>query len=94
MAMGEASRHPSVWSLVLSFDESEGHTDARVTAIRGEDELVGWGRARRNPTDPDVQRVGEDLAAARALVDLAHKLLEEAAHGIERFEGHHVEVFG
>ena len=92
--MGEASRHPAVWSLVLSFEETAQHTDARVTATRGDEELVAWGRARRNPADPDVQRVGEDLAAGRALVDLAHQLFDEAARGIERFEGHHVEVFG
>jgi hypothetical protein len=92
--MGEASRHPTVWSLVLSFDETADHTDARVTVTRGDGEVVGWGRARRNPSDPNVQRVGEDLAAARALVDAAHKLLDEAARGIESFEGHHVDVFG
>jgi hypothetical protein len=92
--MGEASRHPSVWSLVLSLEESEGHTDARASATRGDGEVVGWGRARRNPADPEVQRVGEDLAAGRALVDLAHKLFDEAARGIERFEGGHVDVFG
>ena len=79
---------------MLSLEESEGHTDAHATVTRGDSELVGWGRARRNPTDPNVQHVGEDLAAGRALVDLAHKLFDEAAHGIERFEGHHVQVFG
>ena len=42
--------------------------------------------ARRNPLDPRV-RIGEELAAARALSDLAHKLFDVAANAIERFEG-------
>jgi hypothetical protein len=92
--MGEASRHPSVWSFVVTFEESEDHTDARVIATRADGEVIGWGRARRNPADPDVQRIGEDLAAGRALVDVAHKLFDEAARGIERFEGRHVDEFG
>ena len=34
----------------------------------------GWGRARRNPTDPEMPSVGEEIAAARALADLSHHL--------------------
>ena len=34
----------------------------------------GWGRARRNPADPERPRLGEELAVARALADLAHQL--------------------
>ena len=39
-------------------------------------DLRGWGRARRNPIDPAVPAVGEEVAAARALSDLAHHLLD------------------
>ena len=35
--------------------------------------------ARLNPHDPDVPEIGDELAAARALSDLAHVLLEAAA---------------
>jgi hypothetical protein len=92
-AMGEASRHPLVWSLMLDFDETDEHTDAIVTLCTFDGELKGWGRARRNPTDPNVPRIGENLAAARALADLSHKLVDEAAHGIEAFEGHPVLLY-
>jgi hypothetical protein len=34
------------------------------------------------------------VAAARALTDLAHHLLNEAAHRIESWEGHAVELKG
>jgi Rv2632c-like len=38
--------------------------------------------------------IGEELAAARALSDLSHQLLEAAAARIESFEGHRVNVHG
>ena len=36
--------------------------------------------------------IGDELAAARALSDLAHNLLDAAAGRIEAFEGHPVKV--
>ena len=73
--------------IALHFSEDEDHTEARaVLSLRGAT-FTGWGRSRRNPTDPSVPMVGEELAAARALSDLAHKLLEGAAEGISEFSG-------
>lgn len=94
--MGEVSRHPTIWTLAVVFDETVDHTDAQVTLNRGPGlpELHGWGRARRNPDDPDVPQVGEALATARALSELTHRLLDEAAHGIENFEGQAVHLAG
>jgi hypothetical protein len=45
--------------------------------------LSGHGAARRNPDDREVTEIGEEIAAARALSDLAHKLLSAAADSIE-----------
>ena len=45
--------------------------------------MVGEGVARRNPHDTEVPEIGDELAVARALWDLAHKLLEAAAADIE-----------
>ena len=50
------------------------------------------GRAKRNPADPQMPVVGEELAAARALYEVAHKLIHEAAEAIEAFEGHRIEL--
>jgi hypothetical protein len=73
--------------IALHFSEDEDHTDARaVLTLRGAT-FTGWGRARRNPADPSVPMVGEELATARALSDLAHKLLDGAAEGISDFSG-------
>jgi hypothetical protein len=38
--------------------------------------------------------IGEELAAARALSDLSHQLLEAAADRIGSFEGHRINVHG
>ena len=45
--------------------------------------VPGHGLARRNPDDRKVTEIGEEIAAARALSDLAHKLLSAAAGEIE-----------
>lgn len=81
-----------VWTVEIIFTEDEDRTVAHARLHAGEREFTGWGRARRNPMDPDVPAVGEELAAARAVADLSHRLLHEAADAIERFEGHPVEL--
>lgn len=75
-----------IWTVEIAFTEDGERTraDARLHAA-GRD-LAGWGRARRGGSDPDVPVVGEDVAAARALVDLARQLTEDALEVIETFE--------
>ena len=46
------------------------------------------------PGDPNLPVIGQDLAAARALSELSHQLLNAAAARIEDFEGHEVKVHG
>jgi Domain of unknown function (DUF1876) len=72
------------WSVSLYIAEIDGqmHAEARL-AMAGQDELAGRGEARRNPADQEVTLIGEQIAAARALSDLAGKLLDAAAAGIE-----------
>jgi hypothetical protein len=84
---------PLTWTVVISFSESdEGRTRADAILSGGPDELRGWGRARRNPDDPELPAVGEEVAAARALADLSHHLLDQAAHRIESWEGHPIHL--
>jgi Rv2632c-like len=75
------------WVVDIAFDEDDDKTRADAVLTGGAEQLRGWGRARRSPADPAVSTVGEDVAAARALADLAHQLLEQAAHRIESWEG-------
>jgi hypothetical protein len=71
----------------MAFEEDADHTEARAALVLRGTRFTGLGRARRNPTDPDLPMVGEELAAARALSDLTHKLLEAAAETISEREG-------
>jgi hypothetical protein len=80
------------WSLEFVFDETDDETRAKATVEVEGTTLTGWGRARRNPTDPRVPRIGEELAAARALADLSHQLLDVAAVEIEQFTAREVHV--
>jgi len=71
----------------IAFEEDGEHTEARaILSIRGAT-FTGSGRARRNPSDPELPLVGEELATARALSDLAHKLVDAAAEAISEREG-------
>jgi hypothetical protein len=81
-----------VWSIEVVFTEDEDRTRADAVLTVGGQRFHGWGRTRRNPTDPDVPKIGEEIAAARALSNLSGKLIHAAADAIEAFEGGPVEV--
>ena len=81
-----------VWTVEILFTEEDASTRADARLSDGTRVLNGWGRSRRNPVDPDVPAIGEELAASRALSDLAHHLVHEAADAIERFEGRPVSL--
>lgn len=72
------------WTIEIYLDEHEDRTRATVRLHnRDETRLVGTGLARRNPKDADVPEIGDELATARALSDLAHQLLEATVADIE-----------
>ena len=75
------------WTIEIAFTEGDDTTRADAVLVGAPDALRGWGRARKNPADPGLPAVGEEVAAARALTDLAHHLLDEAAHRIEKLGG-------
>jgi len=75
------------WTIQIALTEDERSTRADALLTVGDNRLHAWGRSRRNPSDPDVPRIGEEVAVARALSHLAHQLLDEAADAIEAFEG-------
>jgi hypothetical protein len=90
--MMKATGDSKVWTVEVLLVENDDKTDAEALLEIGSDRYAGWGRARRNPKDPAVPRIGDELAAAPALSDLAHKLLDAAATAIERVEGQSVQV--
>ena len=79
-AMAVAKR----WTVDIYIDEYEDRTRAEAR-LRTQDptRMTGVGTARRNPADPEVPEIGDEFAAARALSELAHHLLEAAAADIE-----------
>lgn len=70
----------TAWQIEIQFDEDDTNTRASLT-LRTPDgaELHSRGYARRNPTDRPKASIGEEVAAARALNDLTHQLLDRAA---------------
>ncbi|MCU7731083.1 DUF1876 domain-containing protein [Actinoplanes sp. KI2] len=80
--------HTRTWTVQVNITEDELkrtthaaailHTDAR-SPVRGE------GHARRRTTDTEVPEIGDELATARALADLAYHLLDVTAADIEQF---------
>jgi hypothetical protein len=81
-----------MWTVEIVLTEDENRTRADAQLRAGARTLHGWGHARRNPVDPNVPAIGEELATARALSDLTDQLVHLAAHTIEAFEGHPVSV--
>ncbi|MCM4084846.1 DUF1876 domain-containing protein [Paractinoplanes hotanensis] len=80
--------HTRTWTIEVSISEHEDERRTRATAVLRTDTrtpLRGEGEARRRPADTDVPEIGDELATARALADLAYKLLDVTAGDIEQF---------
>lgn len=75
----------SHWNLTLEISEDEDHCEVTAHLQASDRSLTGTGRSRRNPSDPAVPQVGEELATARALHDLSQHLVEDAWRMIEDF---------
>jgi len=71
------------WPVEISLHEEDGKTRAEARLATADVAKIGHGHARRNPDDQEVMQIGEEIAAARALSDLAHQLLSDAAGQIE-----------
>ncbi|TCO50144.1 uncharacterized protein DUF1876 [Kribbella antiqua] len=73
------------WTIDIEIDEMEDerttHAEARLRTD-GE-QLTGRGTAYRHPNDVEVPQIGDELATARALSELAHRLVLAAAEDIE-----------
>jgi hypothetical protein len=75
---------PTKWVLTLEFTEDTEHCEVKAHLDAGDRSMGGYGRSRRNPADPAIPQIGEELAAARALHDLANHLAEDAWREIEQ----------
>jgi hypothetical protein len=83
------------WTVQIEIGEHQGMTRAIAhlhTADRTS--LTGTGSAKLNPADPNVPEIGDELAASRALSQLAHVLLDAAADDISGVLHRRVELTG
>ena len=71
----------------LRFEEDDHHTEAFATLATKMGTFHGRGTARRNPVDANIPLVGEELAAARALMDLAGRL-RRASGDVHQLDEH------
>jgi hypothetical protein len=83
-----------LWRVGITFTNEGERTRADAVLDLAEERVHGYGQAKRAPGDPTVPVIGQDLAAARALSDLSHQLLDAAAARIEAREGHPVRLHG
>ncbi|ANW18738.1 DUF1876 domain-containing protein [Streptomyces clavuligerus] len=77
------------WHIDMEFRE-EGHHRTRAAAlVRLPDgtEVRGHGSAQRHPSDAEQLRVGEEIAGARALMDIASQMLQKAHAEIDEDSG-------
>jgi len=80
------SEHAAQWTARIFIEEQDERvTRARVQLRTRDTEIVATGTARRNPRDPDVPEIGDELAVARAFSELSHKLLDAAVADLEAF---------
>jgi Domain of unknown function (DUF1876) len=73
------------WQVEIEFVEDDVHTHATVHArLRDGETMTTYGDAYRNPKDASQPMVGEEIAAARALIALGTELLQAASKRIEQ----------
>ncbi|GAB3892042.1 hypothetical protein GCM10029964_066200 [Kibdelosporangium lantanae] len=72
------------WQVEILIDEHERATRAEARLRAGNrTHLVGIGGATGRPADSNAPEIADELAAARALSELAHQLLDAAVQDIE-----------
>ncbi|GGY93624.1 DUF1876 domain-containing protein [Streptomyces poonensis] len=76
------------WHVELEFEEDHQRTRAAaLVRLPDGNEVYAHGYATRHRTDSNQPRVGEEIAGARALNELAMKLLTKAHDEIDQESG-------
>jgi hypothetical protein len=85
------------WTVEIQLFEGDDLTTAKATLISGSGSnrrrtVQGSGRSHRKPTDADIAEIGAEIASARALRDLADRLLMAASEDISALEAKDVHL--
>ncbi|WIN00563.1 DUF1876 domain-containing protein [Actinoplanes oblitus] len=78
--------HTRTWTVEITIDEHEDERRTHAVAVlrtEARPQVRGEGTAQRAPRDLEVPEIGDELATARALADLAYQLLDVTAADIE-----------
>ncbi|BBZ12744.1 DUF1876 domain-containing protein [Mycobacterium branderi] len=78
----ESTSQTKHWAVEISIDEHRKRTRARARLHWRGRQLTGLGIARVNPSDRNIPEIGDELAVARALSNLADELFAAAAYDI------------
>ncbi|MEJ8645769.1 DUF1876 domain-containing protein [Streptomyces sp. MS1.HAVA.3] len=70
--------HAEEWTVGVYLSEEDGTTKARAVLDNGKTTMTGRGTARCNPEDVEIPAIGDELAASRAMRDLAGQLMRAA----------------
>jgi hypothetical protein len=87
------------WKVAIDlFSTDDVHTDEHMTTAHAVLKTSAGTRLeatgpRRHPEDPEVPEIGEELAAARALSDLADRLLRATSDDLSAMERHDDDAF-
>ena len=71
------------WTVDVSIDEHGAETRATARLHWRDQEVVGIGVAKLNPSDRYFATIGDELAAARALFDAARQVMAVTEDDIE-----------
>ncbi|MFF2324505.1 MULTISPECIES: DUF1876 domain-containing protein [unclassified Streptomyces] len=71
------------WKVRVGLSEEDGTTRAEAVLDTGSEKVVGHGVARCNPQDVDIPAIGDELAASRAMKDVAAQLMKVADQEME-----------
>jgi hypothetical protein len=89
---GEPSRRSRAVTVDLRLEEDRNRCEAVASLSTPAGTFTGTGLATRNPTDPVVPLIGEELAIARSLHALAERLEEAAGTAIDAREDREIHL--
>ena len=80
----DSTRHVrKTWTVEVSIDEHGAETRATARLHWRDQEVVGVGLAKLNPSDRYYEAIGDELAVARALFDAAKQVMAVTEDDVE-----------
>lgn len=92
MGHKHSAKHLARFTVEITVDDVHDGTNATAKMAWEDGELIGRGRTTLDSDDHFPEQVGENLAVARALSDIAGKLYAATASDIQSVTGERVSV--